>query len=124
MPVRSRKLMSNKVTLLVFAVTVLLVSSTVMAMPQANALTKGNTMKYVSTASYGNSLVCGDHKCAPGEHSNWYNAVWQSQKANSGKIVPDTHGEDVMDKLAETAGKTGYKWETPVNQQTPITGYK
>jgi hypothetical protein len=116
--------MSNKVTLLMFAVTVLLVSSVVMAMPQANALTKGNTMKNISTASYGNSLVCGDHKCAPGEHTQWYNAVWQSQRTSSGKVVPDTHGEDVMDAIAKETGKQGYKWETPVNKQTPITGYK
>ena len=108
-----------------FAVTVLLVSSAIVVMPQANALTKSNTMKNISTASYGNSLICGDHKCAPGEHTAWYNALWQSQKVNSGKIVPDTNGEDVMHKLAGTDNsKNTYKWNTPVNQQTPQKGYK
>lgn len=116
--------MSNKIALLMFAVAVLLVSSTVVVMPQASALTKGNTMKNISTASYGNSLVCGDHKCKPGEHNAWYNALWQSQRAKSGKIIPDTNGDAVMDKLAGPAGNSDYKWSTPVNQQTPQKGYK
>ena len=116
--------MSNKIALLMFAVAVLLVSSTVMALPQASALEKGNTMKNISTASFGNSLVCGDHKCKPGEHTAWYNSLWQSQRINSGKVAQDSHGEDVMHKLADTTGQSDYKWNTPVNQQTPIKGYK
>ena len=107
-----------------FAVAVLLVSSTVVALPQASALEKGNTMRNISTASYGNSLVCGDHKCKPGEHTSWYNALWQSQRAKSGKVIPDTTGDVVMDKLAGSAGKGDFKWTTPVNQQTAIKGYK
>ena len=107
-----------------FAVAVLLVSSSVVVLPQASALTQGNTMKNISTASYGNSLVCGDHKCKPGEHSAWYNALWQSQRTKSGKVIPDTHGEDVMDKMAGPTGHADYKWNTPVNQQTPQKGYK
>lgn len=107
-----------------FAVAVLLVSTAAMTLPQASALEKGNTMKNISTASFGNSLVCGDHKCKPGEHSAWYNALWQSQRTKSGKVTADTHGEDVMDSLASTSGHTDYKWTTPVNQQTPIKGYK
>ena len=107
-----------------FAVAVLLVSSTFVVIPQASALTKGNTMKNISTASFGNSLVCGDHKCKPGEHSAWYNALWQSQRTKSGKVLPDTNGDAVMDTLAGPAGNSDYKWSTPVNQQTPIKGYK
>ena len=116
--------MSNKIALLMFAVAVLLVSSTLVVIPQASALTKGNTMKNISTASFGNSLVCGDHKCKPGEHTAWYNALWQSQRAKSGKVLPDTNGDAVMDKLAGPTGNSDYKWSTPVNQQTPIKGYK
>ena len=107
-----------------FAVAVLLVSSSVIVLPQASALTQGNTMKNISTASYGNSLVCGDHKCKPGEHTAWYNALWQSQRAKSGKVLPDINGDAVMDKLAGPTGHADYKWSTPVNQQTPQKGYK
>ena len=108
-----------------FAVTVLLVSSAVVSIPQANALTQSNTMKWVSTASYGNSSVCGDHKCAPGEHSAWYNALWQSQRVNTGKIGTTYNGEDVMHKLAgPDNSKNTYKWNTPVHLQTPQKGYR
>jgi|GEM_PF-6869015 len=116
--------MSNKAALLMFAVTVLLASTAIMTIPQASALEKSDVMRNISTASYGNSLVCGDHKCKPGEHASWYNALWQSQRTTSGKIIPDTHGEDVMDKLAGPAGNGDYKWKTPVNQQTTQKGYK
>jgi hypothetical protein len=116
--------MSNKIALLMFAVAVLLVSSTLVVIPQASALEKGNTMKNISTASFGNSLICGDHKCKPGEHSAWYNALWQSQRTKSGKVVPDTNGDVVMNKLAGPTGNSEYTWNTPVNQQTPIKGYK
>ena len=108
-----------------FAATVLLASLAVMAIPQASALTQSNTMKWISTASYGNSEVCGDHKCAPGEHIGWYNAVWQSQRVNSGKLAPDTHGEDIMHEMAGSGNsKNTYQWNTPVNQQTPQKGYR
>ena len=117
--------MSSKIALLMFAVTVLLVSFAVVAIPQANALTQSNTMRYVSTASYGNSLVCGDHKCAPGEHTAWVNAISQSQKVNSGKIGTTYLGEDVMHKLVGTNNsKNTYQWNTPVNQQTTQKGYR
>lgn len=116
--------MSNKIALLMFVVAVLLVSSTAMVLPQASALTQSNVMKNISTASYGNSLVCGDHKCAPGEHMQWINAVWQTQKTNSGKIGSTYNGEDVMHKLAGPPGNADYKWKTPINQQTPQKGYK
>lgn len=104
MPIRPQELMSNKIALLMFAATVLLTSTAIMTIPQASALEPSRvaTHYYISTASYGNSVVCGDHKCAPGEHTQWINAVWQSQKAGAGKIVKGSHGEDVMAKLATT----------------------
>lgn len=110
-----------------FAVTVLLVSSAIVAIPQANALTKSNVMTWISTASYGNSKICGDHVCAPGEHTQWTNAVWQSQKVSFGKVGSAPHGEDVMHKLASSnATKTTMHVNagTSENTKTPITGYK
>ena len=119
--------MSNKIALLMFAVTVLLASSAIMAIPQANALTKSNVMTYISTATYGNSLVCGDHKCAPGEHTKWVDAIWQSQKVSYGKVRSAPHGEDVMHNLAgstpEPATAHGNA-KMSGNTETPIQGYK
>ena len=106
-----------------FAVTVLLVSSAAVVIPQASALTKSNVMRYISTASYGNSEVCGDHKCAPGEHTKWVNSMWGSQKVNSGKIGSETLGEDVMQKLAGSSPSSGNATAS-VKLQTPITGYR
>lgn len=120
--------MSNKIALLMFAVTVLLASSAVVAIPQASALTKSNVMTNISTASYGNSLVCGDHKCAPGEHTQWVNAVWQSQKVSYGKVGSAPHGEDVMHNMAgstpEPTTAHGNTKKMSGNTETPITGYK
>ena len=104
MPNRPQESMSNKIALLMFTATVLLTSTAIMTIPQASALEPSRvaTYYYISTASYGNSVVCGDHKCSPGEHTQWINAVWQSQKIGAGKVPTATHGEDVMSTLATT----------------------
>jgi hypothetical protein len=92
--------MSNKVALLLFTTAVLLTSFATVFVPQASALTKSTWIEDISTASNGNSVVCGDHKCAPGEHTKWVNAVWHSQKISYGKVGSAPHGEDVMHGLA------------------------
>lgn len=104
MPITSLELMSNKIALMMFATTVLLASTVILTSPQASALEPSRvaTHYYISTASYGNSIVCGDHICAPGEHTQWVNSLWQSQKVSFGKVENAPHGEDVMSKLAES----------------------
>lgn len=97
---KSKQLMSHKVALLLFTTSVLLTSFAAVFVPQASALTKSTWSDNISTASYGNSVVCGDHKCALGEHTKWINAVWQSQKVSYGKVGSAPHGEDVMHALA------------------------
>ncbi|WP_101477544.1 hypothetical protein [Candidatus Nitrosotalea bavarica] len=92
--------MTSKIALLMFAAIVLLTSTAIMIVPQASALTTATVRNYIATATHGSSNICGDHKCAPGEHTQWYNAVWQSQKGINGKIPKDTLGEDVMAQLA------------------------
>lgn len=92
--------MSNKIALLLFTTSVLLASFAVMAIPQASALTKNMWDDSHTTARFGNSKVCGDHMCAPGEHSKWTAAVSQSQKVGTGKVGANPHGEDVMHKMA------------------------
>jgi hypothetical protein len=123
------KIMSNKIAYVMFAVTVLLASTAVAAVPQANGLTISSVMTYISTASYSNSMVCGDHKCAPGEHTKWSTAVWQSQKMSYGKIQSAPHGEDVLQNLVDSTPESmkshmmSYK-NMSVNTQTPLAGYK
>jgi len=92
--------MSKKIAVLLFTTSVFLASFAVTSIPQASALTKSTWFENISTASYGNSMVCGDHVCAPGEHSKWINAVWQSQKVSYGKVGSSAHGEDVINTLA------------------------
>ena len=55
------------------------------------------------SASFGNSPICGDHKCALGEKPQWTHATWGSQRLNSGKIPTGQHGEDIMSQLAKSA---------------------
>ena len=95
--------MFNKIALMMFAATVLLLSFAVMTVPQASALTKSIEYRYYSTASYGNSQVCGDHKCTPGEKTQQLNAMYAAQKVSYGKVGNAPHGEDVMTKIALSA---------------------
>jgi len=106
MPPRSEPLMANKIALLLFTTSVLLTSFAAMSIPQASALTKSTWNDNISTASYGNAVVCGDHKCAPGEHMKWINAIWQTQKVSYGKVANAPHGEDVMQGLADSSTST------------------
>ena len=55
------------------------------------------------TASFGNSPICGDHKCALGEKPQWTHATWGSQRLSSGKLPPAYHGEDIMAQLAKSS---------------------
>jgi hypothetical protein len=66
--------------------------------PSANALTKRDY--YVlndqhTTASYGNSVICGNHYCSPGEYSRMQQQLSQAQ---TGKIIPvmPTKGQSMM----------------------------
>jgi hypothetical protein len=102
MPPIHQKSMSNKIALLMFTTSLLLVSFSVMAMPQANALTKSTWDDSHTTARFGNSKVCGDHLCVPGEHAKWVNAISQSQKLGYGKVGTNSNGEDVMGRIADT----------------------
>lgn len=95
--------MSNKIALLLLTVSVLMTSLLVVNMPQVNALTQRDFSVYDdshTTASYGVSKVCGNHLCSPGEHAQWINTLWQSQKTGYGKVGNALHGEDVMHNMA------------------------
>lgn len=95
--------MSSKTTLLLLTISVMMTSLLAVNLQQANALIQRDFSVYDdshTTARYGVSKVCGNHICAPGEHSQWVNAMWQSQKTGYGKVTNAQHGEDVMHKMA------------------------
>src|SRR5690349_24934488 len=101
--------MSGKTTLLLLTASVLLTSLLVVNLPQVNALVQRDFSildDSHTTASYGYSKVCGNHLCAPGDHTKWLNAVWHSQSTSYGKVTNAPHGEDVMKQLAGTASST------------------
>ncbi|MHB8547296.1 MAG: hypothetical protein ACYDAJ_11065 [Nitrosotalea sp.] len=99
--------MSNKMALLLFTTSVLLTSVIAVFVPQASALTQSTRFDTISTASFGHSVVCGDHVCVPGEHTAWIDAMWASQKVSYGKIGSAQYGEDVMTALAGSAAFHG-----------------
>jgi hypothetical protein len=102
---------------------VLLASFAATSVPHASALTPSTWNDNISTASYGNSVICGDHKCAPGEHTKWVNAIWQSQKTSYGKIGSAPHGEDVMYTLAgSVASDTTSHGNEKTRSTMPTTG--
>jgi hypothetical protein len=60
-----------------------------------------------SSASFGDSRVCGDHLCGLGEKPQWTHATWGSQRLSSGKLPVAQHGEDIMAELAKASITTG-----------------
>ncbi|MGI0065149.1 MAG: hypothetical protein ACREA5_05340 [Nitrosotalea sp.] len=92
--------MSNKIALLLLTVSVIMTSVLATSLPQANALIQRDFSilnDTPTTASHGISKVCGIHICAAGEHAQWINTMWQSQRA--GKIVSTTTGQSVMNNM-------------------------
>ena len=99
--------MKMKVYTLLFITTILVSSFVASSLPSVNALTARTdfTNRHTS-ASYGNSHICGDHKCSPGEQTEWMMKISASQKVGYGKVGSISHGEGVMHKIAGS-GSTG-----------------
>jgi len=91
---------------LVFAVMFALITSMmVISSQQASALQVRTVFDNRHTsASFGDSKICGDHICAKGEKTKWIHAIWSLQRPNTGPIPVAQHGEDIMSKLAMTNG--------------------
>ena len=56
-----------------------------------------------SSASFGDSRVCGDHLCGLGEKPQWTHATWGSQHLSAPKLPVAQHGEDIMTELAKAS---------------------
>lgn len=67
---------------------VILIMPTIDAFPIVNALTKNTFDDNHTTARFGNSKVCGDHLCAPGEHQKMMEAMMQAQHTKY--VIPNT----------------------------------
>ncbi len=98
--------MQLKLITLLFVIAVLASSFMASILPSANALTARTDFGDRHTsASYGNSRICGDHKCAPGEQTQWGMKVSAAQRGGTENLKQlrnhaELHGEDVMHKIA------------------------
>jgi hypothetical protein len=95
-----------KTKVLVFALMLALVTSMmVISSQQASALQVRTVFDNRHTsATFGDSKICGDHICAKGEKVKWTHAIWSLQRPNTGPIPVAQHGEDIMSELAMTNG--------------------
>jgi len=79
--------MSSKLPVVLFLTAVLIVAVVGTTIPVSNALTKRN-YDYLNdqhlTARYGNTKVCGDHLCAPGEFEKMQAQLTVSQLGHQG----------------------------------------
>ena len=97
--------MQTKLLTLLFVTAVLISSFAASVLPYANALTARTDFSNRHTsASYGNSHICGDHKCAPGEQSQWGMRISAAQRGGTDNLkqlraYAELHGEDIMHKI-------------------------
>jgi hypothetical protein len=97
--------MQTKLLVLLFVTAVLASSFVASVLPVANALTSRTDFsdRHLS-ASYGNSPICGDHVCAPGEKTAWADKISSLQRVGVGKIVPGETYADVLKHIQSTSG--------------------
>lgn len=78
-------------------------------MPFANALTaRTDFSDRHTTASWGNSKICGDHVCGPGEKTQWAEKMAEMQRNSYGKVSGSSTYHDVMKTIQSNSnsGKT------------------
>ena len=99
--------MRPKLLVLLFVTGVLASSFAASVLPAANALTARTDFsnRHLS-ASYGNSPICGDHICAPGEKTQWLNKIAQLQRVGTGKIGSGATYKDVLNHIQLTSTTT------------------
>lgn len=90
--------------ILVFSVLLALTVSMLASTQLASALEVRTVFDNRHTsASFGDSRVCGDHLCGLGEKPQWTHATWGSQHLNSSRLPVAYHGEDIMSELAKSS---------------------
>jgi hypothetical protein len=96
--------MLPKLLVLLFVTGVLVSSFAATVLPAANALTARTDFsnRHLS-ASYGNSPICGDHICGPGEKTAWANKIAQLQRVGTGKIGSGATYKDILNNIQLTS---------------------
>ena len=90
--------------ILVFSILLTLALSLIGPSQLANALEVRTVFdNRHSSASFGDSRVCGDHICKLGEKPQWTHAIWGLQRSSSSKLPIAQHGEDIMTELAKAS---------------------
>jgi hypothetical protein len=81
-------MMMSKLPVMVFTAAILIASVVVLTVPAANALTQRNWSYGYNdnhiTVRFGNTLVCGDHMCAPGEWDKLQSTLTAAQLGHQG----------------------------------------
>lgn len=92
--------MTRKILVSVIVLSLVL-SAIVVSSQQASALeVRTDFYNRHTTASHGDSRICGNHLCVAGEKQKWTQVIWGLQHPSSKKIPVAQHGEDVMSQLA------------------------
>lgn len=103
--------MQTKLIALLFVTTVLASSFAASVLPVANALTARTdfTNRHLS-ASWGNSPICGDHKCGPGEKTAYANKMAELQRMSTGKVGNATNYQQALQHIKlVTTPTSGHK---------------
>jgi hypothetical protein len=103
--------MQTKLIVLMFVTAILVSSFAASVLPAANALTTRTDFNNRHTsASMGNSRVCGDHKCGPGEKTAYANKLAELQRVGAGKIGNATNYQQALQHIKLTSTSTsGHK---------------
>jgi hypothetical protein len=97
--------MQTKLIVTLFVTAIIASSFTASVLPMANALTARTDFsdRHLS-ASYGNSPICGDHVCGPGEKTAWADKISSLQREGTGKIGKGETYKDVLQHIQFTSG--------------------
>ncbi|MGI0074249.1 MAG: hypothetical protein ACREA3_10610 [Nitrosotalea sp.] len=97
----------SKLPVMVFIAAILIASVVVLTVPAANALTPRNWSYGYNdnhiTVRYGNTLICGDHMCAPGEWDKLQAALTAAQLGHQGGRTTTTTTSNSTTSAAPTA---------------------
>ena len=94
--------------ILLFSILLTLSASVIVQSHQVSALEVRTVFdNRHSSASFGDSRVCGDHLCGLGEKPQWTHATWGSQHLSAPKLLVAQHGEDIMMQLAKSYVSAG-----------------
>lgn len=97
--------MQPKLLAILFVTAILASSFAASVLPVANALTaRTDFSNRQLSASYGNSPICGDHICAPGEKTAWAAKISALQRGGTGKIGPGETYQDVLKHIQSNSG--------------------